>query len=239
MVMQGFVGLVTARGGSKGVSGKNLRVVGGRPLIAWTIEAARHSCLDAVIVSTDSEGIADVAKQAGASVPFMRPAVLAEDSTGHDVVIGHAIKCLWPNGATDTDYIVLLQPTSPLRGAYDIDGAIRLAIERDADCIVSVCSPTHHPALSLKVDEDSRVSLPEWVGADARRQAMGAALMLNGAIYVIRAKAFIERGTYWSESTFAYKMPISRSMDVDTYYDLYLTDLMLQNPFVSSDSGLE
>jgi len=237
MAMSRFIGLVTARGGSKGIRGKNLREVGGQPLIAWTINAARRSCLEDVLVSTDDDETARAARRFGASIPFMRPVELAEDTTGHDVVIEHAIHEIWPGGVGDTDYIVLLQPTSPFRSAADINGAVRMAEVHEADCIVSVCELAHHAAFCLTVDERLRVARPKWAGTDTRRQALRPMFVPNGAIYVIRAKPFLQLRTYWGDSTFVYEMPVFRSVDVDTLYDLHLTDLLLKNPFNSKDCG--
>ena len=139
---QSVLGLIPARGGSKGVPGKNLRTVGGKPLIAWTVSAAhRAKTLDRVILSTDDAEIAEVARAYDCDVPFMRPAELATDDAAMLDVVRHAIRSL----EETYDYVVLLQPTSPLRTAGDIDAAVELCHGDQAATCVSVCEPEKSP----------------------------------------------------------------------------------------------
>ena len=159
------LGLITARGGSKGIPRKNVRMLAGKPLIAWTIEAALHAgVLDAVVVSTDDEEIAAVAREAGAEVPFIRPPELAKDSTpGLDPVL-HALDAL-----PSYDAVLLLQPTSPLRSPDDIRACLRLAAESVAASVVSVCEPQAHPFWTYRLLEDGRLQ-PMFEGATATRR---------------------------------------------------------------------
>ncbi len=225
-----FVGLITARGGSKGLPRKNVSLVGGRPLIDWTILAAQESCLDRCIVSTDSPEIASVCRAAGAEVPYLRPEALALDDTPHIDVMLHALDWLEANSGLP-EYIVLLQPTSPLRNGEDINGAIRMAIERNADSVISVYPAPVHPFWVRRLDEESHLmdfmKWPEQSGY-MRRQVLPPAYALNGAIYVLRSEVLRENKTYFTERTYGYVMPEERSMDIDTPTDALIADLLLR-----------
>lgn len=225
------VGLITARGGSKGIPQKNVKALAGKPLIAWTIEAALgSSLLERVIVSTDDEEIARTAREWGADVPFMRPAELAQDDSPHLAVIRHAIGWLESEQKTEFDYLLLLQPTSPLRSTEDIDQAIALAEEKDADAVVSVCLTHDHPFLSKRVAEDGRLSdFMEKPQGYLARQRLPPAYSLNGAIYLVRRSVLVERDDWYTERAFAYIMPPERSLDIDTPWDLHLVDLILRD----------
>ena len=135
-----ILGVITARGGSKRLPGKNIRPLGGKPLIAWTAEAALESrFIKRVLLSTDDPQIAEVVQKWGVEVPFIRPASLAQDDTPHIPVLEHAIHWLKENQGACPDYLFILQPTSPLRTAEDIDSAIEIAIQKNADAVIGVC----------------------------------------------------------------------------------------------------
>lgn len=225
------VGVITARGGSRSIPRKNIVPVAGKPLIVWTIEAAlKSSSLSRVILSTDDTEIAKVARQWGAEVPFIRPAKLAQDDSPHIPVIIHTVEWLELNEGVRPDYVFLLQPTCPLRSAEDIGNAIQLALENDADGVVSVCEAPSHPYLTKRVTADGRledfVSKPEGY---LRRQDLSAAYALNGAIYLARREILLEKETWYTDRTYAYIMPAERSLDIDTPWDLYLADLILRD----------
>ena len=227
------VGVITARGGSKSIPKKNIAPLAGKPLIAWTIETAlRSAALSRVIVSTDDTEIAEVARQWGAEVPFLRPAELARDDSPHIPVIVHAVEWLGSHEDMRSDYVLLLQPTSPLRSTEDIDGAIRLALEKDADSVVSVCQASSHPYLAKRITDDGRLEdfdhRPEGYLA---RQALPPAYVVNGAIYLVRRDVLVEKHTFYTERTYAYVMPQARSLDIDTPWDLYLADLVLRDKY--------
>jgi CMP-N,N'-diacetyllegionaminic acid synthase len=225
------VGLITARGGSKSIPQKNVKLLAGKPLIAWTIEAAlRSRLLDRVIVSTDDEEIARVARECGADVPFMRPAELAQDDSPHLDVIRHALDWLETESKTELDYLMLLQPTSPLRTTEDIDAAIALAADVDADAVVSVCQTHDHPYLSKQVTPDGRLlDFVEKPRGYLARQKLPPAFALNGAIYLVRRNVLRERDDWYTDRTFAYIMPPERSLDIDTPWDLHLVELILRD----------
>lgn len=224
-------GLITARGGSKGLPGKNIAQAGGRPLIEWSIKAAYESCIDRCFVSTDSEEIAEVCRRAGAEVPFLRPVSLAADDTSHIDVLLHALD--WMEAADlFPDYLVLLQPTSPLRLAVDIDSAIDIARSNDADSVISVFDAPVHPYWIKSLDESGRIKdFMKWPSDSGylRRQTMPPAYAMNGAIYVLKAQNLRERRTYFTDRTFGYVMPRERSLDIDTAWDLKVADLLLAN----------
>ncbi len=217
-----ILGLITARGGSKGIPRKNLADLGGKPLIAWTIEAAlESSALDRVVVSTDDPEIAEVSRQYGAEVPFMRPPDLAGDKSAHIPVIQHALRWAEESAGSLPDYICLLQPTSPFRTAQHIVRAVALLKENNADAVVSVCEAKTHPFLTRKVDENGLLKpfMPMPAGY-LRRQDFPPAFEINGAIYLCRSAIVMEEGTLLPEKTKALIMDDQSSLDIDTPEDL-------------------
>jgi len=226
-----IVGVITARGGSKGIPRKNTVLLAGKPLIAWTIEAALQSRrLDRLIVSTDDSEIAEISRAWGAEVPFLRPPELAEDNTPHILVVLHALDWLHESSGISPDYLMLLQPTSPLRSADDIDTAIEVAQARDAIAVVSVAEVHRHPYLSKRILEDG--TLVDFVESDIaylRRQALPPAYALNGAIYLNRPESLLHDRKFIPPGTLGYVMPPERSMDVDSPWDLYLIELVLRD----------
>jgi N-acylneuraminate cytidylyltransferase len=217
--------IVPARGGSKGVARKNLRPVAGKPLIAWTIEAASRSrYLDRLILSSDDDEIIATARHLGCEAPFRRPADLATDEASSIDVILHAVRCL----PERYDYIVLLQPTSPLRIASDIDGAVAACRHHDAPSCVSLSRADKNPRWMFTMDTQKRL-LPILGGeAPPQRQAAGEIFALNGAVYVARL-AFLEaERTFLGERTVGYVMPRERALDIDDEFDLKLADLLMR-----------
>ncbi len=225
-----IIGLITARGGSKGVPGKNTALVGGKPLIAWTIEAAQQARLmTRAIVSTDSEEIAAVARQWGAEVPFLRPAELAQDGTPHLPVLLHALDWMRDNEGWEADYFMVLQPTSPLRTAADVDASIALAQQKDADGVIGMAEMHGHPYWCKTLLPDGRLAPLFDAGTGSlRRQDLPSALMPNGAIYLARTPWFRQSGSFYGDKTFAYVMPPERSLDIDTAWELALARLLVQ-----------
>jgi CMP-N-acetylneuraminic acid synthetase len=223
------VGLITARGGSKGIVGKNLRPVAGKPLLAWTVEAAmRAKQLSRVLLSTDDPEIARIGADHGAEVPFFRPAELAQDTSSHLSVIHHALDWLEANGGLP-DYLCMLQPTSPLRTAADIDAAISLAFERDADAVIGIAPVAQHPFLARRLQPDG--SITEFVPTELkypRRQDLPPAFALNGAIYINRCTSLRRDQTLLPPGALGYVMPPERSVDVDTELDLVLVEHLLK-----------
>lgn len=208
--------IITARGGSKGLPRKNVLPLAGRPLIGWSIAAALASdAVGRVVVSTDDPEIAAVARACGAEVPFLRPAELASDTASSLDVLRHALtECLGP------DHFVLLQPTSPLRVAADIDAAWQKMQATGAASCVSVCETSESPWLMYLKSDDGQLSrLLAEPANGLRRQDLPTAYRLNGAIYLARRDWFLGTGRLIDADTLAYVMPPERSVDIDTRAD--------------------
>lgn len=221
---------IAARGGSKGVPGKNLRPFLGKPLIAWTIESALGSrCLDEVMVTTDSPEIAEVAKRHGASVPFLRPAELATDTAPPAYSFAHALRYYQDQGV-QFDYLVVLQTTTPLRISEDIDGAIDFLFEKQADAVIAVCEMEHTPYWSNTLPEDR--SMAHFVRETAKfkqRQELPPYYRINGAVYIARVDRFLEGTTvFLDDNIYAYIMPRERSVDIDSELDLRFAEFLAQ-----------
>ena len=226
-----FLGVIPARAGSKGVPNKTVHPVAGRPLIGWTIDTALQSgALDRVVVTTEDPGIASTARELGAEVPFLRPSELAADNVPNMEAVLHAVGWLREHEKYQSDYTVLLQPTSPLCAPDDITAACRMAQERDADGVVSVSVVHQHPGWMRTVDKDGKVSpyLPEHRELP-RRQTLPILYVTNGAIFVVKTDVFVQQRTYEPDSTFAYVMPQERALEVDSQWDLHVAEIVLND----------
>lgn len=222
--------LVPARGGSRGLPGKNVAPLGGRPLIAWSIAAARQAaCVGRVVVSTDDPAIAAAGRAAGAEVPFLRPAELARDDTPGVAPALHLLEWLREAGQDTPEWLAYLQPTSPLRTAADIDGAFAVARDRGADAVLAVVEPKHHPDWMLRPGPDGWLEELAPREAASRRQELPPVYALNGALYLVRARALAETGTFRQPRTAPWVMPWQRSVDIDTADDLQLAAWLLGN----------
>ncbi|WP_042170034.1 cytidylyltransferase domain-containing protein [Paenibacillus gorillae] len=215
--------IIPARGGSKGVPGKNIRMLNGKPLIAWTIEEANKSkYIDRAIVSSDDDAIIKTALEYGGDVPFKRPEYLAQDGTSGLLPVVHAIEEL-----PGYDYVVLLQPTSPLRDNKDIDACIELCVKSNAFA-VSITEPDKSPYwMFQRGTEEQLVPLIKEANA-TRRQDLPKVFVLNGAVYVASVEQFIETKTFLTEHTVGYVMPKERSIDIDTVMDFQLCEWLLE-----------
>ena len=222
--------MIPARGGSKGIPRKNLAPLAGRPLIAHTIDAARASeRLTRLIVSTDDDEIAGVARDLGADVPFLRPVRLAADDTPMIDVLQDALRTLREHEAYETDVLVLLQPTSPFRRAEHIDAAVDLLISSGADAVVSVVAVPHQftPSSLMTIRGGSLV--PWQDGAlPSRRQDKPELFARNGpAVLAVRPRVLTDHGTLFGENTRALVMPRDKSLDIDDAFDLQLAELLI------------
>lgn len=223
------VAIIPARGGSKRLPGKNLRLFAGKPLIAWTIESALTSgCFSRVIVSTDDSDIAVVAQRWGAEVPFLRPSHLATDAASTQDVLAHAMTQMLAEDSDDVDYMMLLQPTSPLRQVSDIQAAFRLLEEKNGDAIVSVCESTVPLHLCNQLPDNQAMTnfiAPPSMGAHTKPY-----YQLNGAIYLMTRAIALDLGKLYQAptQTFAYIMPQSRSADIDTELDFLWAEFLQQ-----------
>ena len=221
------LGVITARGGSKGLPGKNLRPLAGKPLLAHTIDTARASkAFDRVILSTDYEAIAATGRSHGCDVPFMRPPELARDETPHLPVLRHAVAWLRDHDRYEPDAVMILQPTSPLRRAQDIRESIALLERSGADSVVSVSEvPAHyHPMRTLRLDTHGFASL--FVTSEPvrrridRRQDMPAAWTMNGVVYLFRTAVLDAADpSLYGDRTAAYVMPPEFGISIDSLDD--------------------
>jgi len=227
--MNNVLALITARGGSKGIPGKNIKVLHGKPLLAWSIEAAVASLsVGRIVVSTDGEQIAEIGRAWGAETPFVRPPELAGDGSSHIDALVHAIEWLDVNEGYRPEYVLTLQPTSPLRTAADIDAACAIAEANNADAVVGVEETHHHPFLVRKIGLDGR--LEEFMRTDIeylRRQDLPAAYALNGAIFLNRRESLLRDRTFEPAAAYPYVMPADRSMQIDTPWDWFLMERVM------------
>lgn len=223
------VALVTARGGSKGVPGKNIRPIAGKPLIAWSIEHARAAkSVNRVIVSTDDESIANVARSCRAEVPFMRPAALATDEATSEDVIIHALDWL-ADRSESPRLLVLVEPTSPLRRSCDLDAAVQLIDSLPkASAVVGVCEAEHHPAWIGPLEDDGRMASFAKSIISTSRHALDVVFRLNGAVYVAYPHYLRTSHGFYGEQTYAYVMPRDRSVDINDEVDFALAEVLMQ-----------
>jgi N-acylneuraminate cytidylyltransferase len=216
--------IITARGGSKGLPGKNIIDLAGKPMLAWSIEAARRSrYIDRLVLSSDDEDIIAVAEKFGCEVPFRRPVELATDATATDPVLIHVLDQL---GET-FDYFILLQPTSPLRTTADIDGAIELCERSDAPACISMCESSKPAEWMYRIAADGRISPVLGEIAATRRQDLPATFVINGAVYVAQVDWYRGNRGFLGPATVAWRMPPERSIDIDTEFDLIVARALL------------
>jgi CMP-N-acetylneuraminic acid synthetase len=225
------LGIIPARGGSKGIPRKNLLPLNGRPLLAYTAEAARGSRhLTRTILSSDSQEIVAEGRRFGLDAPFIRPAALAGDEVGSAAVVAHALQEMERAERTAYDAVVLLEPTAPLRTAEDIDAAIELLDRSGADSVVGVCRVDAPHPMKMQVIEGQRLRpfMPQFWREGMRRQDLPAVFYLNGAVYAVRAAMVRERGSLWGAHTAPLIMPPERSVNIDSLIDLALAEVLLR-----------
>jgi CMP-N,N'-diacetyllegionaminic acid synthase len=222
--MTNYLGVITARGGSKGLPGKNIRPIGGKPTIAYSVEAALGSrYLTRTIVSTDDKEIAGICRDYGAQVPFIRPEDLSTDHIPHLPVLQHAVGFVEAEG-DPVDVVILLQPTSPLRQAHDIDRSIELFLEREADTVISASETVYVVA---EGDDGLISSLSDTKVGQFRRQDFSRMLDLNGAVYVMKRDDIMERNRMLGDRVYAYVMARRDSIEIDDQEDFDLVQLIM------------
>jgi CMP-N-acetylneuraminic acid synthetase len=220
-----ILAVIPARGGSKGIPNKNIVNVGGNPLIKYTIDAALDSeMLTHCIVSTDSSFISDVAKSCGVLAPFKRPKRLSDDKALSLPVMQHAVEFMESEQGFQYDLVIMLQPTTPLRQAEDIDCAINLLLDTNADSVISVVEVEgNHPLRMKRVVDGRLINYIDQGQEDMRpRQELPPVYIRNGAIYATVRNILMEKNSFVGMDSRAYIMPGNRSINVDTLKDLQL-----------------
>lgn len=224
-----ILAIIPARGGSKGIPRKNIKSLAGKPMIAWSIEAGKKSkYIDRIIVSTEDEEIRDISLDYGADVPFLRPKELAQDNTSSVDTIVDAIMKLKDIDKLEYDFILLLQPTSPLRNENQIDESIELLINNldKFNALISVTELEHPVFWNRTVDDSGRLkSFMEYdKSKNYRRQDFMKTYRLNGAIYLIKTDEFLKCRSFETKDTLSYVMDRKSSIDVDCIEDLELAE---------------
>jgi CMP-N,N'-diacetyllegionaminic acid synthase len=219
-----ILAIITARGGSRGIPRKNLREIGNKPMLAWSIQAAQKSrFIDRLILSSEDIEVIETAKKFGCEVPFKRPHYLATDDAESMDVVHHALNAL----PEKYDYLILLQPTSPFCSAQDIDGCLEILHKEKAPSAVTVFEVDKHPNWMYSFSKGSRIQpLIEGEKRTTRRQDLPRVFALNGAVFIARCDWVASQRDFISPETVAYEMPKNRSIDIDTENDLLLANLL-------------
>ena len=227
------LGFIPARGGSKGVPNKNIRKIAGKELIGYTLEAAHQSeVFDKIIVSTDSNEIANVAKKFGGEVPFLRPSELAQDDSKVMDAIIHTMN--WFEQKRETfDILVYLQPTSPMRTGKHIVSALNLMTKKDADSIISVNkTDTVVERLGVLPDSGEMKNFIDPKVEHANRQELRDYYELNGAIHIADWNKLLQQKSWYMQRAYAFVMEKPESLDIDDRFDIFFADFLIQNNYV-------
>lgn len=225
-----ILGVIPARGGSKGIPRKNIKMLKGRPLIAYTIEAAKQSkLLTHSVVSTDDKEIRAIALKFGAEVPFLRPKKLALDRALAIPTIQHSVCAMEKIKNIKYDYVVMLQPTTPLRSGDDIDTALRSLISSKADGIISIVDVGNwHPMKMKKVVKGRLIDYLKPPMENPPRQILPKVYMVNGAIYATKKDVLMKKNTFQGRRCLGYLMPVERSVNIDSLADFLVAEYYLK-----------
>lgn len=226
------IAIIPARGGSKGLPGKNMRNLCGKPLIAWSIEKALKSdCLDRVVVSTDDPEIARVAQAFGAEVPFLRPPELASDTASTYDVLRHALAHYATEHGEHFDYTVLLEPTSPLREDDDIDRALRLLEDHagEFDSLVSMGEVTEHPSIMKRLVGHGFAPFCPELAQTTRRQDNAAAYFPYGVVYIAKTPTLLAENTFYSRRAMWYAVKRYQHYEIDDLYDFLCVENVMKH----------
>ena len=228
--MKKILGIILARGGSKGIKNKNIKLINGKPLIYWTIKSALKSKkLSKVILSTDSKKIALIGKKYNLNVPFIRPSKLAKDNTPSVDAIEHALNFLKKSGE-EFEFVVLLEPTSPLRSVQDIDKSINKIIMKKADSLVSVCrTDALNPLFLFKKKKGFlkpvKISKKKYL----RRQDLEPTYFIEGTIYISKVNSILKQRTFCHNKTIGYEVPKWKSIEIDDNFDWMVVEAIFKN----------
>ncbi len=228
-----IIAIIPARSGSKGLPGKNIMQICGKPLIAWSIEAGLGSkYIDEVIVTTDSDEIAEIAKTFGAAVPFIRPAELASDIATSIDVVRHVLNFFEKYKNKSFDYTVLLEPTSPLRTAEDVDKVIlRLFENLEATAAVGICkTESQNPAfLVKKTPKDFLVGYKNFDMRVLRRQDIEDVYYFEGSVYVSDTIELLAKNSFYHDKTLGHEFPKWKSIEIDDLDDFVMAEALMVN----------
>ncbi|MCY6353872.1 acylneuraminate cytidylyltransferase family protein [Clostridium sp. ZS2-4] len=223
-----ILAVIPARGGSKGIPYKNIMDICGKPLIAYSIEAAKKSkYIDYTLVSTDDTKIKEASLKYGANVPFLRPEEISNDAAKSIDVVLHAINFLKEKGE-EFDYVVLLQPTSPLRTQSHIDEAIEVLMKSKENSLISICEVDENPVIMRTIQDNRLEPVMEFNGDNLRRQELPKVYIFNGALYINRVSMLLEEKAFVNKQTLPYIMEGEKSVDIDNMLDAKLVELILK-----------
>lgn len=230
------LGLICARGGSKGVPKKNIKLLGGRPLICWSIETARQcSYIDKVVVSTDSPDIAATAKEHGAEVPFIRPAPLAKDNSPEWLVWQHALRTLSEMENFTSDYLTVLPPTSPFRSIEDVNESIELLDNENIDIVISVTHSNRNPYFNMvELDSDGFAYLSKRSEQIVfRRQDAPRVLDMTTVLYTAKTDFVLNASGVFEGRVKTLEIPEIRALDIDTKMDFKFAEFLISDGLVN------
>lgn len=235
--MKKILGLILARGGSKGIKNKNIKRFCNKPLIYWTIKKALKSkMLTDIILSTDSSKIALFGKKFGANVPFLRPKKYASDKSSSIDAIEHAINFLKRSGK-NYDYIFLLEPTSPFRDHNDIDRSIKKILSTNAEALISICKTEKHNPLFLfrRKDNDLLIAVEKSRKKYLRRQELSPVYFIDGSIYISKIKTLLSKRTFCHSKTIGFELPKWKSIEIDDTLDWILAETIHKKIYLKSN----
>jgi len=227
-----IIAIIPARSGSKGLPGKNIMPICGKPLVAWSIEQAKQSrYLDTVLVSTDSENIANIAHSYGAETPFLRPIQLATDTATSVETAIHALDFCRVNQGKTFDYLVLLEPTSPLREPQDIDNMLEKLLNNSSeyDALVSIGAVHEHPSIMKKIIGNSMQPFCEGLGSTGRRQDNAPAYFPYGVAYIVSVPVLYELKTFYPPRTTHYEIKRYQCYEIDDIYDFLSVEALMRH----------
>ncbi|HDK7167351.1 TPA: acylneuraminate cytidylyltransferase family protein [Clostridium botulinum] len=225
-----ILGLIPARGGSKGLPGKNIRNLNGKPLIEYAInEAKKSKYMDRLIVSTNDYGIAKICEELGAEIPFMRPNKLAQDNSKVIDTYIYTLNKLKEEFNYIVDILVIIQPTSPLRTVHHIDSCIELFFNKNADSVVTVCEVEHSPYWYKVLNKENKIeSFIEYENSNDNRQQLPKVYRPNGAVYVFKKDLIINKKSYYTDKSYGYIMKNEDSIDIDSIIDFKFAEFLIK-----------
>jgi len=236
-MIQKIVAIIPARGGSKGIPRKNIRLLAGKPLIAYSIEAALNSkYINRIIISTEDKEIADISRKYGAEV-IERPEGLAKDNSQTIDVVKHVLENLKKNESYTPDIIALLQPTSPLRTKEDIDNGIELFVNNKCGSVISVCEAIHPVYWTFIIEKYLKPIFSWKCFLNKRRQDLPKTYILNGAVYITSFDNLYKYNSFFNRKIIPYIMQFKNSIDIDEKVDFEFVEFLLRREYDEKDKS--